>query len=309
MKTFGGYLELELHKGEEFHKNAVKLNSARNCLRYLIRMCNIKELWVPRFTCPVVWDAVESEHCKIKFYSITEDLMPEEHIESDEYILYTNYFGICWGNISNLQKKYTHLLVDNAQGFFAPNAGIASFYSPRKFFGVPDGGYLTGPWDASDLPLDQSYMRFNHLLKRIESGAQAAYADFQRNEEVLDNQPPKRMSHLTQRILESVNYPDCIKHRRENYGILHDSLKDINNFKADIITDLDVPMVYPFLLSGNAVKHKLIEHGIFVATYWPGQKDQGYGAELEEFLVPLPIDQRYSRNDMIYIAQKVLALI
>ena len=309
METFGGYVELELYKGEEFHKNVVKLNSARNCLRYLIRTCSIKELWVPRFTCPVVWDALHAEHCKIKFYSITENLMPAEQIAPDEYLLYTNYFGICWKKILELQNTYPRLLVDNAQGFFAPAAGMASFYSPRKFFGVPDGGYLTGQWDISDLPFDQSYMRFGHLLKRIDSGAQSAYTDFRKNEECLDKQPLKRMSHLTQRILEGINYSNCIKRRRENYDILHNVLKDRNAFKADLLTCHDVPMIYPFLAKGKAIKRQLIEQGIFVATYWAGQKDNGYGAELEEFLIPLPIDQRYSQKKMVYIAQKVRDLL
>ena len=37
MKEFGGYLEFEHYYGREYHKNAIALNTARNCLRYIIK--------------------------------------------------------------------------------------------------------------------------------------------------------------------------------------------------------------------------------------------------------------------------------
>ena len=50
--------------------------------------------------------------------------------------------GIGLLTIQLLNKKYPNLIVDNAQAFYMPHLGLASFYSPRKFFGVADGGYL-----------------------------------------------------------------------------------------------------------------------------------------------------------------------
>ena len=55
-----------------------------------------------------------------------------------EAFLYTNYFGLKQGCVKLLEKKYgDHLIVDNAQAFFAkPIKGIDTFYSARKFFGL-----------------------------------------------------------------------------------------------------------------------------------------------------------------------------
>ena len=68
-------------------------------------------------------------------------------------------------------------------------------------------------------------------------------------------------------------------------------------------------MIYPFLFHKKCLKSALIEHGIFTATYWPDQKDTGVGAEMERFLVPLPIDQRYTETDMNDIVQTILELL
>lgn len=43
MKEIDGYLELEQNSGNEFHSSGIALNSARNCLRYLIRTRKIKK--------------------------------------------------------------------------------------------------------------------------------------------------------------------------------------------------------------------------------------------------------------------------
>ena len=36
MEAIGGYFELELQQGEEYHKDALRLNTARNCFEYIL---------------------------------------------------------------------------------------------------------------------------------------------------------------------------------------------------------------------------------------------------------------------------------
>ena len=42
MREFGGYIEIEHYKGNEYHTGCLALNSGRNCLRYLIRARQIR---------------------------------------------------------------------------------------------------------------------------------------------------------------------------------------------------------------------------------------------------------------------------
>ena len=37
MEAIGGYFELELHKGEHYHKDAIRLNSGSNCFEYILQ--------------------------------------------------------------------------------------------------------------------------------------------------------------------------------------------------------------------------------------------------------------------------------
>ena len=44
MKEIGGYIEFPEYNGNIFHKNAIALNSARNCLAYLIESKKINNM-------------------------------------------------------------------------------------------------------------------------------------------------------------------------------------------------------------------------------------------------------------------------
>ena len=68
-------------------QHVVKLNLARNCLKYIIRVYGIKEIFIPYYTCPIVWESLREEKCKIKFYHINEQFMPEINFHKDDYIL------------------------------------------------------------------------------------------------------------------------------------------------------------------------------------------------------------------------------
>ena len=115
------------------------------------------------------------------------------------------------------------------------------------------------------------------------------------------------MSLLTQNMLSSIDYNRAADSRINNFNILHDSLGLINEFKLNDKSAC-IPMVYPFLIKKD-IKSELIAKGIFVATYWIGQKDRGYGDILERYLLPLPIDQRYSLEEMEYIVKEIKKII
>ena len=204
-----------------------------------------------------------------------------------------------------MASQYENLIIDNSQAFYSAPHSVASIYSPRKFFGVPDGGLL-----ISDAHLDEmitqdiSLDRTIHLLKRIELGANAAYQDFKNSDRLLDNQPIKRMSNLTSSILKGIDYKETKQKRKQNFDFLHQTLGEKNMWKFSVRDD-EVPLVYPFLPAkhGGEIKKKLIDNHIYTATYWPGQRDRTFGNMLEHELVCLPIDQRYDCDDMAYILE------
>lgn len=299
MREIGGYFELELGRLESRHSGAIHLNSGRNCLRYLVRAHQIEEIFAPAYTCPVIWDALRDEGCKICLYDINEDFLPKQPVRQDAWLLYTNYFGICNQQVVELRRQYPHIIVDQSQAFYAPPTENC-FYSPRKFFGLPDGGLLyTQKRLAAELAQGRSSQRMSHLLQRIEDGASASYSEFRRNDASLDHEPVMQMSKLTYELLQGIHYEYALERRTSNFLYLHRALKAANEIPIHL-DEFAVPMVYPYLNSsyGGAAKERLIAQKIYVATYWLGQRDPARGERLMRDMLALPIDQRYSTVEM-----------
>lgn len=313
MKSIGGYFELELPQGKEFHSQAIALNTGRNALEYILRVRSYKKVYLPYYSCEVLLEPFEKLGVEFSFYHINESLEPEQSIalKDDEAILYVNYFGLKQDFVTTLAANYgRQLIVDNTQAFYAkPIEGIDTFYSCRKFFGVPDGAYLY--CDAlldEELEQDHSWERMTHLLKRIDVSAEAAYADFHEQSAKLKNNPIRKMSSLTHRIMASIDYNGVAERRRQNYLLLNEALCYKNGISLTLATDT-VPMVYPFLTTDYQLRQRLIDNKVYVATYWPNVLDwcEAGGADnlLTQHLLPLPIDQRYGTEDM----QRIIELI
>jgi hypothetical protein len=315
MEEIGGYFELELCRKEHYHKNAILLNSARSCFEYILLARGYKKVYMPYYTCEVMLQPLLKHRIAYEFYSINEsfELVKIVNLLPGEAFLYTNYFGLKQRYVEVLSTFYgTQLIVDNAQAFFAPRIdSIDTFYSPRKFFGVPDGGYLYTDYILdSNILIDSSYERMQHLILRIEKGAEAGYAAFKKADCSLDNQPILKMSKLTEQLLQSIDYEYVRNRRRANFQLLHERLRQTNSLSIFDLDSFSCPMVYPYYTERISLRSRLIKEKIFVATYWPNVLEwcKG-GCQLERYfvdhIVPLPIDQRYINVDI----EKIINLI
>jgi len=302
-EEIGGFYGLELPSTRQMlHSRAIRLNTGRNCLRYVIRAYGIKKIFVSYFTCPVIWESAEAEGCRVEYYSIDNYFMPIRIFPADSFILYANYFGVCARNVAALSLQYPNLIIDNAQAFYMPPTGIASFYSPRKFFGVPDGGLLYSLKELpTAFPQGESYHRCSHLLKRLDLSAQAAYVDFRANDEAVGHEPIQIMSKLTERILQSIDYDSIRLKRLENFEVLHTHLRGSNELDIQLRED-DVPLAYPFICENKSLRQQLIDAKIYIPKYWPGIENYcplgSVDLALQRDILPIPCDQRYSHPEM-----------
>jgi len=313
--SIGGYFELELPKGEEYHKNALRLNTGRNAFEYILRAKQYKKVYLPYYTCDVMLEPIEKLELEVEFYHIDENLLPQfdySKVKITEVFVYTNYFGVCDNNVDKVAQQCKSLIIDNSQAFYSkPLKGIDTFYSPRKFFGVPDGAYLyTDTLLDHELETDISYQRFEHLLGRIDIGAEEFYSSFRSNDISFKNQPIKKMSKLTQRLLSSIDYNSVAESRKQNFEYLNSKLSSTNLLSLNLSSN-SVPLVYPYFFdSGAELKKKLIENKIFVATYWQNvlewTSENDFEYKLAKCLLPLPVDQRYESNNLKEIELLVL---
>lgn len=296
-EAIGGYFELELRQGEHYHKDALRLNTARNCFEYILRARKYTKVYIPYYTCEVMLEPLNKCNVAYDFYHINEQLEPVEvfHLEPSEAFLYTNYYGLKQQCVAQLATQYgKQLIVDNAQAFFAnPIQGIDTFYSARKFFGVADGAYLyTDAHLDIELEQDQSYARMAHLLKRADIDAEAGYADFRKNDDALCGEPIKKMSRLTEKILCSIDYDKVHSIRRHNYQLFETKLGSSNKIHF-ILEEGSVPMIYPYW-TNVCIRENLINKRIYTATYWQNVLDWTNVGDIEniltQMLIPLPIN-------------------
>lgn len=312
-KSIGGFLGLEMPLYEEYHKDAVKLNSGRNSLEYILRVNEYKKIYIPYYSCDAILIPINNLNIPYEFYSIDQKLEPLfelNQLSVNEAFLYTNYLGLKTNYIVNNLSHFENIIIDNAQAFFSePIKNLDSFYSPRKFFGVSDGGYVyTNKKKHITLEESQSYNRVTHLVKQVDLTIESAYQDYLINEEYLKSVPLKQMSNLTKNLLQAIDYDFVSKRRIDNFNYLKNQLQEIN--RLDIGDIKEPPLHYPLLLnvSCNEVRNELIENKIYCPKYWENvlnwiPEEKCFEAELVNNMLHLPIDQRYNLTDMEYIVR------
>jgi len=267
---------------------------------------------MPRHLCAVMTEPLERAGVAVHRYHVddTYEIIDEPTVASGALLVFVNHFGLKDGYAADLAARLAgRLVVDNSQAYFSPPPqGAHTIYSPRKFFGVPDGAYLyTGDVLAEDLPLDMSQDRCAHLLGRREDGAQAHYEAFRRQDAALSQIPLRRMSPLTSALLANIDQRRAQSIRIANARMLHEKLGKWNLFPCNPLQSPG-PMVYPFLGHPDGLREALLAERIYVPTYWPetpaGELNPAE-QNLRDRLLPLPVDQRYGAAAMERIAATV----
>ena len=267
-KAIGGYFSLELPYNEngEYHRDAIRLNSGRYCLEYVLRVKKYAKVYLPYYMCDAVLQPINKLGLDYQFYHIDKYFHIAEVLQpkKDEVVLYCNYFGLMDEYVKIVADKYApNIIIDNTQAFFSrPLPEIDTFYTCRKFFGVADGAYLYTNKEADfDIPQDYSSSRMLFLLNRLDN------AD-------------KRIN---------------------NYSYLHDNLGLSNELDIHLEKG-SIPMVYPYLVKDERLRKMLIDCKIYIPSYWSNVPSwcsvESLDNSFSQFLLPLPIDQRYSIVEM-----------
>lgn len=327
-KYIGGFLELELfgHPDSGYHAAALALNNARACVSHLIRRTQMQSVWLPYYTCDALVEPFRVAGISYRFYDLNEQFEPLNLpvLGSGEYMVYINYFGLKTAFVTQLIARYgEYLLIDDTQNYFARGYSNGwSFNSARKWFGVPDGGYLYGPADklgtATGYPTNTMY-HVQHLVDRLRGQQQAAYEAFVQYEEELTS-IPYQISSLSDSLLSQVDYHAIATQRRENYLQYHAVLGDLNRLSLPLglgeLSAEAVPFCYPFVpFTGKvADRNTLFAQNIFVPKLWPdvlNRQTGGYEWERQttQALLPLPIDHRYGSVEVDYVVQATCELI
>lgn len=289
------------------------VNSGRGALECLLAsMPRPHRVLVPRFVCDTVLEPLSRLGLEVVRYAVNEQLapLPPQDAAAGDLLILVNYFGLTTDTVHAAALRHPGPVVVDATTalYTAPLPGIPSFYSPRKFGGLCDGGIA-----CADFPLklpqqhDSSATRALGMLQRAEHGAEFAAKAMDAAEESLHG-PAMRMSPLTRRLIDSIDWNTAARRRLENYSVLHAALAPINRLHLPAVPTA-APMCYPLVCGIPGLRDELVEAGIALPLYWPeviaASEPEQAENRLARALLPLPLDQRYTPADM----QRLLRLI
>lgn len=311
----GGFLGLELPVYDNFPwRGGVCVNSGRNAFAHLLRsLGHVRKVYLPRYTCHSLAATLRKQRIPCDCYAVDRRLeIAEEsapHPQQGEYVLFTHYFGLQEQYIAELSERYRdHLIIDQSLALFSPPPeGTPSFYSPRKFAGLPDGGIaFCTDQEAVPTECDVSHSTASFLLRSLESGTAAASKACEENERRIAHAPCRAMSKLTARLMSSVDFDAARTRREENCALLHEHLGHLNKLPADMLRPC-AAWCYPFWTNLPEWRNFLIDRNIYIPILWPHLLAPAYAGTLEQKLarelIPLPIDQRYDARDMMRIVE------
>ena len=307
VREIGGYLELDRFEGTEYHEDLIALDCARNALAYLIEAREIRDLWIPTFLCSSVPMVSEKYGTNVHFYPITATFLPDYEAFSpaaDDYVYLVDYYGQLpeQALLEAAERFPGHLIIDEVMAFFRkPLKGLDTIYSCRKFFGVADGAYLATTAELGrELPEDESWDKMRFVLGRFERPASEFYTESSENNVRFRTQEIRAMSPLTHNLLRAVNYDHVIEQRKRNYAFLRSELDGINQLQ---LADPIGPFMYPLLLeNGRALRKPMQMRKLYIPMLWDYAGDApGYAGHYAHDILPLPVDQRYTEDDMAYM--------
>lgn len=317
MREIGGYLELEDYPGNEYYSNALALNSGRSCLYYLIRSRELHKLYLPYYLCDSIIDLCRWLQVEVEQYYIDAEFRPVINVKpaNHEAVYIVNYYG----QLSNLELMQLvdyysgRVIIDNAQAFFqASIPHVDTLYTCRKYFGVPDGGYLyTDAIIDDNLEQEISANKVSHILGRYEKSASEFYDKFVLGEEQFNQTPIRRMSKLTHNLLRPIDYERAATRRTNNFTYQHDKLKKMN--KLQLVIPQGAFMYPLYLQDGAEIRSILQKQRIYIPILWPNVlyscPTDTLEYKLAQNILPLPCDQRYTTLDMEYILSEVMKCI
>lgn len=285
------------------------LNSGRAAFEYILRSLPYKpkRVWLPQYICHTLLEPLQRLQLPTARYRVDAQLhplLPPDTCEQDVLVL-VNYFGLTQEVVAQAAAQAPcPVVVDATTAFYCPPLPhVPTFYSPRKFAGLADGGIAVGV-GPQEILLEEdtgSDIRTANLLQHYSTAAVE-------HAEAALSCPPKRMGKLTRELMLRTPWQAAAAQRLRNYDQLHRQLACINRLALPQ-TPTHAPFCYPLVCGIPGLRDELIDAGIRLPLYWPEVIAETNASDTENqlarTLLPLPLDARYTEQDM----QRLLSLI
>jgi hypothetical protein len=295
-----------------------------------------RTLWLPSYFCPEVADRCHAD-CSVREYGddprCTEPDWNSLRPEPSDVVLAVNYFGVRSGAhwAEWRQRVPCVLLEDHTQDPFSPWASNSSadycFASLRKTIPIPDGAILWSPrqlslpaqpdtrdWSGSALKLAAMFHKAEYLKGKDSASLKERFRTLQREGEAYLRQSqvsaisPYAYAYVSQGI------PHAWRQQRllnTTHLLARLQAWDGGQFAFRSWPDGAVPFALIVVFSSQPIRDSfqswLQKHNVYCPVHWVCQTTDKRALDLAQRILSLPVDQRYTLEDMDRVAN-VLSL-
>ncbi len=299
-----------------------------------LKLTKDDEVLLPAYLCPVILKAFQKENININYYKIKKNLnadlkdLEKSISKKTRFVYVIHYFGwpqpidkigkICRKKGALLVEDCAHSLLSTFKGKMLGEWGDYSFNMLRKWIPIPDGSLLYNHKDTGRkinyMPkLSFGYLQCTkarlglilvknvvpYILHRVYLGLEQSISKYPK---------PAPMSWISKSIWKHTDLQAIKLARRSNYKYL---LSHLNNPKIKpfypFLPEHVTPFQFPVLCGErDRLRDYLFDNKVFTDTHW--NLDSFYGPKFRDtkkispFILSVPIDQRYGKEDMSWLA-------
>ena len=316
--------------------------SGRDALKAFARIAGRTKVLLPALCCESMVLPFEQNGYTVEFYKLCEDLRADEadvlsKLELGCVLLYMRYFGIPSFSDAFLQsvrdrgedililEDRTHdILVPRAEEGFIPDAMLSSL---RKWAALPDGGMLKTELGSCEAVKDRRFADIRIGAMKKKSSYLSSWEPELKKEflselscasDILDESgEPAAMGAAEEKLLRSIDFASLLKCRQENALLLKTLLMPLADCgKLRFLSDSpeNSTLYFPIVLQERRpVQLAMAKRDIYCPVIWP-MPEQAAGVcdvctYMTEHMLAIPCDQRYSSEDMHFIAETLTAIL
>ena len=299
----------------------------------LFNKCKIKTVWIPALSCCSMYEGFEYFGYTVKYYPIDDKFNPllDENVHyQNSAILFMLYYGVTDKNaieqFINCHKECISILdISHAiwdEDTYNIDADIL-IGSIRKSVGVVNGGlFLSNKFstDISDLPnrftilRREAFIIKNAYSYNLNAESKQQYRKLL-SEAELSLETEKGIycaDGFSIKTIMAINVKELHYKRLKNFNLLISLLKDNEIIRPLISTvnEGNTPFSLPVLVDNqDEIQQRLSTVGVYAPVLWPiSEVAKGicaFSKKVSENMLSLPIDQRYSSEDIFTIAERV----
>ena len=312
--------------------------SGRDAMKAAARIAGRRRVLLPALCCESMILPFSANGYDVEFYRMNCDLTGDEEdvrakLTDGTALLYMRYFGITpftdeflrslrrsGRDITFIEDRTHDVIVPHDEEGFSPDAVLASL---RKWAALPEGGMLRtdiGKIIAGvDLRFGDTRREAMELkvryLETWEPGLKKEFLDMLHSAEHLldESSEPCGMSAEYEALLRRIDFAALLEKRRANVARLYVRLAALDGTRLHFLSrhPEESTLYFPIYLENRGeIQRAMAQHGVYCPVIWP-EPEAAHGVcevsrYVTEHMLALPCDQRYTPENMDFIADTLI---